>query len=231
MAMTQVGMILFNYGLTFGFASLGDMTGSTLPASFIAVPSEAGSPLYPYAAGVAITMATIFGLGLLATRAEPALGVLGETVEALSGGRMTKRMLIWAVAAGVAAGMCAGGSGFWGLGIWGVGPLPGAVCSKTFCPSQPSMQNEPAEPGLRTPLPLNNPGACKILFRLPLIYFILAKYLVACALTVVSRESVTAVAWDSAGGAFGGWGGGRGVSGARAGGPAGGVRALGFREG
>ncbi|GBF88834.1 hypothetical protein Rsub_01735 [Raphidocelis subcapitata] len=158
MAMTQVGMILFNYGLTYGFSSLGDMTGATLPASFLKVPYEAGSPYYPYAGGVAITMATIFCLGLLATRAEPALGVLGETVEALSGGRMTKRMLIWAVAIGVAVGMAA--------------------------------------------------GACKILFRLPLIYFILAKYLVACALTAISRESVTAVAWDSAGRALGagGWG-------------------------
>eukprot|EP00882_Tetradesmus_deserticola_P025295 GHRQ01027771.1.p1 GENE.GHRQ01027771.1~~GHRQ01027771.1.p1 ORF type:complete len:151 (+),score=27.73 GHRQ01027771.1:98-550(+) len=44
-------------------------------------------------------------------------------------------------------------------------------------------------------------GACKILFQLPLIYFILVKYVVACSLTVVARESVTAVAWDSAGGA------------------------------
>lgn len=43
------------------------------------------------------------------------------------------------------------------------------------------------------------PGACKILFRLPLIWFILVKYAVACGLTVIARESITAVAWDSAG--------------------------------
>jgi hypothetical protein len=42
-------------------------------------------------------------------------------------------------------------------------------------------------------------GACKILFRLPLIYFILIKYVIACGLTVIARESITAVAWDSAG--------------------------------
>jgi hypothetical protein len=42
-------------------------------------------------------------------------------------------------------------------------------------------------------------GACKILFQLPLIYFILVKYVIACGLTVISRESITAVAWDSAG--------------------------------
>jgi hypothetical protein len=45
----------------------------------------------------------------------------------------------------------------------------------------------------------NHTGACKILFRLPLIYFILIKYFIASCLTVVARESVTAVAWDSAG--------------------------------
>jgi hypothetical protein len=42
-------------------------------------------------------------------------------------------------------------------------------------------------------------GASKILFELPLLYFILAKYAVACALTVVAKEAITAVAWDSAG--------------------------------
>lgn len=42
-------------------------------------------------------------------------------------------------------------------------------------------------------------GACKILFQLPLIYFILVKYAVACGLTAAARESITAVAWDSAG--------------------------------
>jgi hypothetical protein len=42
-------------------------------------------------------------------------------------------------------------------------------------------------------------GACKILFRLPLIWFIIVKYAVAVGLTVVARESITAVAWDSAG--------------------------------
>jgi len=61
------------------------------------------------AGGVTLTMATIFLLGILATKAEPALNVLGETVETLSGGKFTKRLLIWAVCVGVAVGMCAGG--------------------------------------------------------------------------------------------------------------------------
>lgn len=53
-------------------------------------------------------MTTIFLLGILATKAEPALNVLGDTVETLSGGKFTKRALIWAVCVGVAVGMCAG---------------------------------------------------------------------------------------------------------------------------
>lgn len=54
-------------------------------------------------------MVTIFLLGILATKAEPALNVLGDTVETLSGGKFTKKALIWAVCVGVAVGMCAGG--------------------------------------------------------------------------------------------------------------------------
>lgn len=64
------------------------------------------------AGGVTLTMATIFLLGILATKAEPALNVLGETVETLSGGKFTKRLLIWAVCVGVAVGMAAGGLHF-----------------------------------------------------------------------------------------------------------------------
>ncbi|WIA21511.1 hypothetical protein OEZ85_000714 [Tetradesmus obliquus] len=149
MLMCQIGMILFNLGLTYGFAALGDMTGVTLPSAFLAVPYDPKSPYYNFAGGVTIVMLTLFLLGVLATKAEPALNVLGETVETLSSGKFTKKMLIYAVCIGVAAGMCV--------------------------------------------------GATKILFQLPLIYFILAKYVVACGLTVVARESITAVAWDSAG--------------------------------
>ncbi|WIA21356.1 hypothetical protein OEZ85_000577 [Tetradesmus obliquus] len=144
-----VGMILFNIGLTYGFTALGDMTGSTLPTSFLPVYYAPGSPVYSFAGGVALTMVTVFLLGFLATKAEPALNVLGQTVETLSNRKFTKKALVYAVCAGVAVGMCA--------------------------------------------------GASKILFQLPLLYFILAKYTVACILTAVAKEAITAVAWDSAG--------------------------------
>lgn len=59
--------------------------------------------------GVVLTMATVFLLGVLATNAEPALNVLGQTVESLSGGQFSKRLLVWAVSIGVAVGMDVGG--------------------------------------------------------------------------------------------------------------------------
>lgn len=49
MLMCQVGMILFNLGLTYGFTALGDMTGTWLPTSFIQLPYAPGSPYYSVA--------------------------------------------------------------------------------------------------------------------------------------------------------------------------------------
>ena len=155
-AMTQIGMICFNEGLTYSFTKLGDQTGNTLPAAFLNLtdttppaPLFPKSPYYSYAGGLILVLVVIFILGVLATRAEPALNVLGRTVEKLSGGAFTSKMLINSVCVGV------------GIGL---------AC-----------------------------GAAKILYSLPIIYFILAKYTIACILTVYSPAAVTAIAWDSAG--------------------------------
>mmetsp|Transcript_35454 Transcript_35454/g.52074 ORF Transcript_35454/g.52074 Transcript_35454/m.52074 type:complete len:848 (+) Transcript_35454:92-2635(+) len=104
----QVGMIMFNLGLNFGFTSLGDQVGTLLPAAFIETPSQEGSPFYSFRPGVAIALGTMFTLGVLATRAEPALNVLGQTVEKLTKGSFTKNMLISAVCFGVGTGMTIG---------------------------------------------------------------------------------------------------------------------------
>ena len=148
-AVCQMGMIAFNIGLTYGFTALGNQTGSTLPAAFLTVPYDPDSPYYSYAGGLILVLVTVFLLGVLATRAEPALNVLGCTVERLSGGAFTSKMLIGAVCVGVGTGMAV--------------------------------------------------GAVKILFSLPILYFILGKYAVACALTFITADAITAVAWDSAG--------------------------------
>jgi hypothetical protein len=49
MLMCQVGMILFNLGLTYGFSALSDITGTWLPTSFLALPYAPGSPYYSVA--------------------------------------------------------------------------------------------------------------------------------------------------------------------------------------
>lgn len=58
--------------------------------------------------GVTIVMVIMLALGILATKAEPALNVLGATVQKLSRGGFTKAMLVGSVSVGVGAGMCIG---------------------------------------------------------------------------------------------------------------------------
>jgi uncharacterized membrane protein YvlD (DUF360 family) len=102
------GMVMFNLGLNFGFSSLGDQMGTLLPAAFMKTPQEEASPFYSWTTGVGICLGTMFALGVLATRAEPALNVLGLTVEQLTKGSFSKSMLINAVCFGVATGMAFG---------------------------------------------------------------------------------------------------------------------------
>ena len=68
--------------------------GTLLPAAFIETPNQEGSPYYSFEPGVAVALGTMFVLGVLATRAEPALNVLGQTVERLTKGSFTKNMLV-----------------------------------------------------------------------------------------------------------------------------------------
>lgn len=44
----QVGMTLFNIGLTYGFTSLGNQTGNLLPSAYLNIKTEPGSPVYNY---------------------------------------------------------------------------------------------------------------------------------------------------------------------------------------
>ncbi|MBK1718176.1 DUF1538 domain-containing protein [Thiocystis violacea] len=107
-ALTLIGMCLFNLGLTYGLSALGASAGSLVPAAFMAVPDAEGSPLYLY--GVGLTLALVFAwvLGFGATIAEPALNALGVTAEQLTNGFFKKRTLILAVSVGVACGIALG---------------------------------------------------------------------------------------------------------------------------
>ena len=54
--------------------------------------------------------AAVFSLGFLATRAEPALRVMGKTVETLSEGQFSQSALVYTVCVGVGCGMVLGSS-------------------------------------------------------------------------------------------------------------------------
>jgi hypothetical protein len=107
-ALTVIGMCLFNLGLTYGLSALGGSAGSLVPAAFMEIPGAEDSPLYRY--GVGVTLAVVFAwvLGFGATVAEPALNALGVTAEQLTNGFFKKRTLILAVSIGVACGIALG---------------------------------------------------------------------------------------------------------------------------
>ena len=148
-ALTVIGMCLFNLGLTYGLSMLGGGAGALVPAAFMEVPAAAGSPLYVYAVGLTLALVFAWVLGFGATIAEPALNALGVTAEQLTNGFFKKRTLILAVSVGVACGIAL--------------------------------------------------GVTKLVFDLPLVWFIVPPYLVAALLTAVSSEEFVNVAWDSAG--------------------------------
>jgi uncharacterized membrane protein YiaA len=107
---SQIGLILFNIGLHYGFTSLGDQVGSLLPAFYSSVEGDSDSPLMPKGLGIFVSNIFIFCLGILATRAEPGLKVLAEQVKALTNSVMKRTKTVYSVALGVGIGMVAGAS-------------------------------------------------------------------------------------------------------------------------
>lgn len=103
----QLGMVLINFGVTYGLTALGTEAGSQLPELY---STGADSPVQRYSDGVGLFLLASFValLGTLATLAEPLLNVLGNDVQELTRGEFTKRLLVLAVAVGVAVGMLLG---------------------------------------------------------------------------------------------------------------------------
>ena len=102
------GMMIFNVGLSYGLAKLGEQSGSMVPAAFKGIEAVAGSPLYTYALGIFIAGLFAWLLGFGATLAEPALNALGQTVETLTNGSFKKTTLMYAVSIGVGFGLTLG---------------------------------------------------------------------------------------------------------------------------
>ncbi len=103
-----LGMVIFNLGLTYGLAKMGDQSGSLVPGAFTQIEKMSGSPLYGPLLGVSIAVLFAWCLGFGATLAEPALNALGLTVENLTNGAFKKSLLMYAVAIGVAIGISVG---------------------------------------------------------------------------------------------------------------------------
>ena len=103
-----LGMIIFNVGLSYGLAKIGNTVGLMLPAAFAPLETVLDSPIYPYIQGVGIALVFACLLGFGATLAEPALNTLGRTVEDLTQGSFKKEHLMYAVSVGVGIGITVG---------------------------------------------------------------------------------------------------------------------------
>ncbi|HIP07130.1 MAG TPA: DUF1538 domain-containing protein [Mariprofundaceae bacterium] len=103
-----LGMIIFSIGLRYGLTALGAQAGGLLSAAFTMLEHVQDSPIFPWTVGIGIAMFFAFALGFGATIAEPALNALGKTVETLTNGAFEKKVLIYAVAFGVAIGITLG---------------------------------------------------------------------------------------------------------------------------
>ena len=108
LALSIIGMCVFNIGLTYGLGAIGGQAGSTLPAAFMEVSTSDVSPIYNEVLGLSIVILFAWLLGFGATLAEPALNALGLTVQELTNGAFKKSMLMYSVAGGVAFGIALG---------------------------------------------------------------------------------------------------------------------------
>jgi len=108
LALSIIGMCIFNVGLTYGLGAIGTQTGGVLPAAFMELPISESSPIFSKVIGLGVVIGFAFLLGFGATLAEPALNALGLTVQDLTNGAFKKSMLMYSVAGGVAVGIALG---------------------------------------------------------------------------------------------------------------------------
>ena len=108
LALSIIGMCVFNVGLTYGLGKIGEQAGTTLPAAFMAIQISEISPIYSQTLGLTIVILFAWILGFGSTLAEPALNALGTTVQDLTNGAFKKSMLMYSVAGGVAFGIALG---------------------------------------------------------------------------------------------------------------------------
>jgi hypothetical protein len=100
---TLIGMILFNYGLTFGLEKLGNQVGSLIPTAFQEI--DGIEARFSRSTGIGITVLFSFFLGVVAIFAEPGLAVIGAQVEELTNGEFSRWVVTGAVSIGAGIGM------------------------------------------------------------------------------------------------------------------------------
>lgn len=105
---SQIGMLLFNLGLTYGMTPLAGLLGKVLPTGLMAVDGVDNSPLFDRSIGLLIVCIFAFFLGVLATFAEPIMNVMGSKVEQMTQGQFKSSVLIFAVSIGVGLGVLLG---------------------------------------------------------------------------------------------------------------------------
>ena len=108
LALSIIGMCIFNVGLTYGLGAIGTQTGGVIPAAFMELTISESSPIFSKVIGLGVVIGFAFLLGFGATLAEPALNALGLTVQDLTNGAFKKSMLMYSVAGGVAVGIALG---------------------------------------------------------------------------------------------------------------------------
>jgi hypothetical protein len=104
----QMGMLLFNLGLTYGMTPLAGLLGKVLPTGLMAIDGVDNSPLFDRSIGLLIVCLFAFFLGVLATFAEPVMNVMGAKVEQITQGQFKSSVLIFAVSIGVGLGVLLG---------------------------------------------------------------------------------------------------------------------------
>eukprot|EP01138_Halocafeteria_seosinensis_P013050 gb/GECG01013328.1/.p1 GENE.gb/GECG01013328.1/~~gb/GECG01013328.1/.p1 ORF type:complete len:880 (+),score=84.21 gb/GECG01013328.1/:1-2640(+) len=103
-----VGLFLTNIGIQFALTPLGDEAGSRMPSLFMNVDGTSEEKLFPKEIGLFVAAAYIFLLGVFVAKAEPALVVLGLTVEELTRGTFSRAKLQRSVGIGVGIGASLG---------------------------------------------------------------------------------------------------------------------------
>ncbi len=205
---SMIGMMLFSYGMDYGLSSLGNQAGRALPRAWVATARPDQAILFRQVDESRLVQA-VRPDGSLAEYLPTAGGERPEFVpfhrDRFDAATATYRWI-------PEQPPVAGDEAFWGYAlvlvfvfVMGIGAtvaepslnaLGVTLEELTTGTYKRSFLIVTVAIGVGTGMAV---GFSRILFAWPLVYLILAAYLVALAMTVFSSEEITAIAWDCAG--------------------------------